>query len=74
MIFHFNPQLQCSLQKFVALWLLLGTTGYMSPCCSGMCLIWSNCNAFSACLSRTVRNPAGFYLSVCLSLSAGILV
>ena len=44
----------------------LGTTGYIFPCCYGMCLIESNSRAVSACLSRTVRNPAGLSLPVCL--------
>lgn len=46
----------------------LGTTGYIFSCCSGMCLIQSDSQAVSACLSRPVRNPAGFCLTVCLFL------
>ena len=46
----------------------LGTTGYMFSCCYGMCLIQSDSQAVSACLSRAVRNPAGLCLMVCLFL------
>lgn len=46
----------------------LGTTGHIFSCCSGMSLIQSDSWAVSACLSRTVRNPVGFCLTVCLLL------
>lgn len=42
------------------------TTGYRFSCCYGMCLIQSDSQAVSACLSRTVKNPAGLHLMVCL--------
>ena len=44
----------------------LGTTGYVVSCCYGMCLIQSDSRAVSACLSRTVRSPAGLCLTLCL--------